>query len=392
MKYTIYKHTNKINGKSYIGQTIQADIRIRFKNGRGYRQQVVFGKAISKYGWDNFTHEILETVDTKEQANEREQYYIKFYNTYIGFNDACGYNATLGGDNTAGFILAKEVYQIDLDGNIVAAYESKMEASRQTQQAGNSGISLSCRNLAKRTSYGYYWCLAADYEAFCAAFEQKKVEQFKVKQRKLELEKQKIFEAKERAQQKLLESSICQFNSNKELVAEYTSMAEAETKTGISHSGISSCCSGKIPSAGGYYWCFLRDRDVVTFSGLNPDYEKEVLQLDKDKNIIARYPNVLEAQRATGLVNIHTVCILNKLKATGGYYWCLADQYDSFQTKPKNYKTTKIRQLSLSGEEIRTFNSIAEAVKELNLNQSLISKCCKGERGSTGGFKWEYIK
>ena len=391
MKYTIYKHTNKINDKSYIGQTLQVDLRIRFKNGRGYRKQKIFFKAILKYGWENFSHEVLEVVDSKEQADERERYYIKLYNTYVGFENAWGYNATPGGDGTSGFIWAKEVYQIDLDGNVIAAYESKMEAARQVQSYASS-ISLSCRNLAEYTSKGYYWCTVLDYEAFCLAFDKKRTKQSELEQQKLAAEKQKAFEAEERARQKVLKSSVCQFNSYGELVAEYCSMTEAETKTGISHSGISSCCAGKIPSAGGYYWCFLQDKDTANFSGLNPDYKKEILQLDKDKNIVARYANVLEAQRITGLINIHTVCILNKLGSTGGYYWCLADQYDSFKTRPKNYKTTKIRQLSLSGEEIRTFNSIAEAVKELNLNQSLISKCCKGERGSTGGFKWEYIK
>ena len=52
----------------------------------------------------------------------------------------------------------------------------------------------------------------------------------------------------------------------------------------------------------------------------------------------------------------------------------------------------KVRQLSLTGEEIKIFNSIIEAAEELNLHQPLITKCCRGERRTTGGFKWEYIK
>ena len=385
MKYTIYKHTNKINGKSYIGQTLQVNLQLRFKNGRGYRQQKVFFKAILKYSWENFTHEVLEIVDTKELANEREKYYIKLYNTYIGVKGAQGYNATPGGDGGSGFIWAKEVYQIDLDGNIVTAYESKMEAARSFGVNNSAGVALSCKNLAVRTFKGYYWCHVADYESFCALFKQKKSEQ-------LQIEYSKKHIAEKHKQDKLLASSVCQFNAAGKLLAVYNSMSEAEAKTGISHSSISLCCSGKNRSAGNFYWCFLRDKEKASFTGLNPDYTKEILQLDSNKNIIARFSNVLEAQRKTGLINIHTVCFSNKLASTGGYYWCLAENFNSFQVKPKNYKTSKIRQVSLTGEEIRVFESISDAVKELNLKQSLISKCCAGERKSTGGFRWEYIK
>lgn len=384
MKYTIYKHTNKINGKSYIGQTLQVDLRIRFKNGRGYHKQKIFFKAILKYGWENFIHEVLEIVDSKEQANARERYYIKLYNTYVGFENAWGYNATPGGDDGCGYLLAKEIYQIDLDGNIIAAYESKMEAARQIGVSNNAGIALSCRNLASRTAKGYYWCNAVDYENFCIIFAEKQEEQTRLKQ----LQEQKNIEIE---QKKLLAFSVCQFDSTGSLIAEYDSMSEAEVATGINHSSISLCCNGKASSAGGYYWCFLRDRAIVNFSGLKPEYEKEILQLDKEKNIIARFTNMFEAQRQTGLVNIHTVCLSDKLSSTGGYYWCFADQYENFVPAEYKYKTKQIVQKTMADEIITVFKSASEAAKILGLQQPLIVKCCKGERKSTGGFKWSYI-
>ena len=71
MSWTIYKHTNKINGKIYIGQTHYKNVNERFKNGLGYKRSdgkySYFWEAIQKYGWNNFSHEILE----KKYRNKR---------------------------------------------------------------------------------------------------------------------------------------------------------------------------------------------------------------------------------------------------------------------------------------------------------------------------------
>lgn len=97
MSFIIYKHTNKINGKSYIGQTCQDPARRWREDGSGYKDSPLFWKAIQKYGWENFTHEILEEELSQSEANLREQYWIAYYNTY-GEN-ANGYNLTPGGNN-----------------------------------------------------------------------------------------------------------------------------------------------------------------------------------------------------------------------------------------------------------------------------------------------------
>lgn len=91
--YCIYKHTNKINNKVYIGQTCQ-QLEQRWKKGEGYKTCTKFYNAIQKYGWDNFEHTILEKELTLNQANEREAYWISFYDSYKN-----GYNSSLGGKN-----------------------------------------------------------------------------------------------------------------------------------------------------------------------------------------------------------------------------------------------------------------------------------------------------
>ena len=91
----IYLHKNKINGKVYIGQTIQ-NVEERWKNGKAYKSCTRFNNAINKYGWDNFEHIILEQGDWDQKTlDEKEQYYI---NLYQAKNPKYGYNIKDGGN------------------------------------------------------------------------------------------------------------------------------------------------------------------------------------------------------------------------------------------------------------------------------------------------------
>ena len=95
----IYKVTNLINKKVYIGQTIDLEQRKRNHKSESYNQKssgykYAFHSAIRKYGWDNFVWEILEEVtDDLDEMNARERYYIALFNSYYE-----GYNETFGGE------------------------------------------------------------------------------------------------------------------------------------------------------------------------------------------------------------------------------------------------------------------------------------------------------
>lgn len=107
-RWVIYKHTNKINNKAYIGITTKKPA-YRWNNGRGYSTQKIFANAIKKYGWENFSHEILESnIKTIEEANQKEKYYIAKYHTWLGDKNCMGYNKTPGGDSKLGKSYSKE--------------------------------------------------------------------------------------------------------------------------------------------------------------------------------------------------------------------------------------------------------------------------------------------
>ena len=97
MSCGLYKITNKINGKIYIGQSINIERRwqqhiYEAKNCNQVASQYAIHKAFQKYGVENFIFEIIE-LTSSQTLNDREKYWIKYYNTYNN-----GYNETQGGN------------------------------------------------------------------------------------------------------------------------------------------------------------------------------------------------------------------------------------------------------------------------------------------------------
>lgn len=92
--YIVYKHTNKLNKKIYIGITKHGDNpNLRWKNGMGYEANKKFFTDIVKYGWDNFAHEILERNLDELNALSKETFYIKYYDCVEkGYNNSYGGN------------------------------------------------------------------------------------------------------------------------------------------------------------------------------------------------------------------------------------------------------------------------------------------------------------
>lgn len=98
----IYKFTNKINKKTYIGQTNNIEKRKRGHKSESFNEKangymLPFHCAVRKYGWDAFDFEILEEIDDSfdfEYVNEREIYFIAYYHS---LKDDNGYNICTGG-------------------------------------------------------------------------------------------------------------------------------------------------------------------------------------------------------------------------------------------------------------------------------------------------------
>lgn len=124
----IYKITNTINGKMYIGKT-ELTIEKRFQqhckdSQRDKMSNRPLYKAMRKYGVEFFSIEEIEETDSPE---EREIYWIEFYGTFKN-----GYNATMGGDG-------KKYIDYDL---VVATYQELKNATKTAEKLGISQDSV----------------------------------------------------------------------------------------------------------------------------------------------------------------------------------------------------------------------------------------------------------
>lgn len=218
--YCIYCHTNKINGKKYIGQTKDYFKRCQPANYKGCTK---FYNTILKYGWDNFDHGLLEENLTLQEANEKEEYYIKFFQSIER-----GYNIKSGGLNNIYSEESKRKMSekcltkrkiVCIETNIV--YPSAKEIERIFGYA-NTNIIACCKGKLY-TAYGLHWKYVEDKNYIIPIDKRKKPV-------------------------KCIELNTV-----------YESASEAARQLGLFRSSISRCCEGKLQSTGGYHWKFMEE-------------------------------------------------------------------------------------------------------------------------------------
>lgn len=212
-KWCVYMHTNKINGKRYIGITSQEPEK-RWMNGSGYSEMLPFGRAIRKYGWENFEHKILLDKLPEHEAKCLEVYLISILGTQ---NEDMGYNITSGGDGVRGFHHTDEP-------------KRKMSSAKTGCNHPNYGKHLSEMTRAKISEK-----LIGNKNGVGIIVSNET-------RRKISIAKQK---------------PVVMLNTaSGSIIQTFDSAKIAEDTTGISRKNISLCCLGHRKRAGGYAWQF----------------------------------------------------------------------------------------------------------------------------------------
>lgn len=263
----IYKVTNLVNNKIYIGQTTNS-LNIRktqhISDARN-NSDMLLHKAIRKYGEDAFKWEVIDKAYSKEELNNKEKYWIVYYKSN---QKEYGYNCTNGGDAFGGKgednywygkrrteenkkrisetlkktrcekgnPRAKSVIQLKLNGEFVAEFESAVQAGKSINR--DSDLINACCRQKRHTAYGYLWLYKENYtEEFVKALVDK------CNNRKSRVEK-----------------AVVQLDLNGNFIKEYKSIKEASLETGCNISNITQCCKGKrYKTSKGYKWMYKED-------------------------------------------------------------------------------------------------------------------------------------
>lgn len=158
-KWKIYAYINQINNKIYIGQTCRTLKERSGKDGKLYEQCIRFGRAIAKYGWNNFKPIILLENLNREEANLFE---IELIKKYDATNPQYGYNISKGGSNqdynsiditgqTFGNLTAIELVETNKRGRYWLCQCSCGEFSVVRQDHLRNGTTKSCQKCGLKT-------------------------------------------------------------------------------------------------------------------------------------------------------------------------------------------------------------------------------------------------
>lgn len=226
----IYKITNKITNKIYVGQTTKSLEQRWYQHIKeanealdGHRQSFpLFHRMIIKYKEENFVPEIIEECDNSK-LNIREKYWISFF-------DSCnnGYNSTIGGQEIfkEKITHGSSVVQYTMDGVYIATFSSVQDAA-DTIKIHPSNIRKNCNGMTKSCG-GFKWKWKSENEDI------------------------EYYEKKERKKNR----KVCQYDLKGNLIKEYNNVKQAAEENSVNKSGIYNCCCGKQKISGGFMWSY----------------------------------------------------------------------------------------------------------------------------------------
>lgn len=265
----IYLWKNNINGKLYVGQSQNFYDRMK-QYERGNDDHRLIGQALLKYGIENFDITILEKDLPLDKLDEREQYWMDFYQSY---DRKFGYNICCYASTTRGYHHTEEDKQkmSQLRKQYFANHPEAINKGKDNPMYGKT-MSLENRKKMSQRLVNNQYAKGARWQM---------TDEQKEKIRKAMLGKQNCLG---RVLSQETKDKIAEANRHKTYSAEtitkmsashkgkttkkvmcvetkivYDSITEASNITRINYSNISHCCRGKQKTAGGYHWEYYKE-------------------------------------------------------------------------------------------------------------------------------------
>lgn len=226
----IYKITNKLDNKIYIGQTTRL-LRVRWNEHCGKSENCKrLNRAINKYGKDNFTIEQIDSADTLDELNLKETKWITYFNSS---NRKYGYNIELGG------------------GNKFTGESTILKLKKRLHPSNYYNWSEVMKNKKKVWSNINY-------------------KGPKSKEHCLNISKNCH-----------TRRAVDQYDLNGNFIKSFDTIQDASNYTGIKRNSISACCTGRTKTGRGFIWKYSKNLDKKFYNDYTPT--EEAIEINRQR-------------------------------------------------------------------------------------------------------------
>lgn len=348
MKWILYKTTNKVNGKLYIGvhkttTPYQFDgyIGNGIKVGRNLlNPKTVFQKALKKYGYASFVRETLEVFNTPEEAYERERIIVN--ENFISSDT--NYNMNIGGLH--GALNYKKVYQYSLKGQLIKVWKHGQVEMKDDLGLGSNEIYWALTQ--KKELRQSYWSLTpvTDFSAFS----------------------------------KRKEYYVYKFSLTGELLDIYENIATASKELNVNYNVLKGMIQGKYKYRG-YYWTTDIEAisEVIKINKLFNTKRKYIDLVDLHGNIVKEYVSLKDAAKDLGYKYKSITTLVQKQTI-------IKNQYRLTYPTLTQLPTIPILQIDYAtGEVVKEWSSISECKKHYPKCKDIL----RGARNQTHGYTFK---
>lgn len=318
----IYKIKNKIDNKTYIGQTTQ-DLETRWRNHRKNTSNCRYLKsAFKKYGIESFEFKLV-CITFDNQLDDMEIKYIEQYKCLV----PNGYNIRLGGNSgkhheetkrkiAATLLKNRKVIQFDIDGNRLNSFNSLTEAAKYV--GGSPSAIGHCCNDDIKTAAGFRWKFESNetkYELGIPPLTGK----FKNSQKTTK--KEVITQ---------IPRKIVQFDIDGNRLKSFDTCKQAAEYVGASRGFITTCCLKPNQTGKGFYWKYesMNSNDTKSevqdeiYNQIISKRNRKVIQFDIYGNRLNSFDSCREAGDYVGSTNSNiNMCCNGKRQLAKGYVW-----------------------------------------------------------------------
>lgn len=307
--YCVYIHTSP-SGKKYVGQTGKKPEERWGKNGVKYLNKVngkynhpAFARAILKYGWENFEHEVVASNLTKSEADNLEKLFIKKLDTMSANG---GYNCKEGG---AGGGFSEETLK-------------KMSESHKGIKQSEETKRKRAEKLKGENNYNYGKHLPEETRKKISETLKGSVITESTRRKLSNSMKGKYIGANSSCAKK-----IVQYDIRGNLIKIWDSISDAARELKLDAGNIAKCChnvDGYWKTVGGYIWRFLGSELTKEYIDKCNKYKgsKRIAQYSLSNELIYVYENMTDVELKTGVNHSNvSACCNGRRKVAGGFTW-----------------------------------------------------------------------